>query len=183
MAGIKFTKSFMVGLCLLGAVVLCGCATSPSAPARNTAPKTKTNQPAPAPLSIEGAATATAAATRQVIAAEQAFAKTMADRNFKAFVTFLSPNAVFFSGSEVTRGPAAVASKWETYFTGREAPFSWSPDEVEVSASGDLALSTGPVFQNHKIVGRFSSIWRLEAPNSWRIVFDKGEAICGMTPP
>jgi ketosteroid isomerase-like protein len=181
MAAIKFAKPFVVALCLLGAAVLCGCVTSPSPPARNSAPKSK--QPASAPLSIEGASTATVAATRQVIAAEQAFARTMADRNFKAFVTFLSPNTVFFSGSEVTRGPAAVASKWEAYFTGREAPFSWSPDDVEVSASGDMALSTGPVYQNHKIVGRFSSIWRLEAPNTWRIVFDKGEAICGMTPP
>ena len=180
MASIGFAKPFVVGFCLAGAAALCGCVTASSGQARNSAPKPK--QPAAAPLSMEDARTANAAATKQVIATEQAFARTMADRNFKAFVAFLSPNAVFFSGSEVMRGPADIASKWEAYFTTREAPFSWSPDDVEVSASGDLALSTGPVYQDHKIVGRFSSIWRLEAPNTWRIVFDKGEAVCGITP-
>jgi len=107
----------------------------------------------------------------------------MADRDFKSFVALLSPDAVFFDGSNVTRGSAAVAADWETYFAGRQAPFSWTPDHVEVLASGNLALSTGPVFQNHKIVGRFNSIWRLESPNSWRIVFDKGEAVCGISTP
>jgi hypothetical protein len=49
---------------------------------------------------------------------------------------------------------------------------------VEVLASGDLALSTGPVVVKGKVVGRFNSIWRLEAPNTWHIVFDKGESVC-----
>ncbi|HWW20611.1 MAG TPA: nuclear transport factor 2 family protein [Steroidobacteraceae bacterium] len=153
-----------------------------------TPTKAKAAQPKPADtsganaVSIEASNALLATATRQVIAAEEAFAKTMADRNFKSFVTFLSQDAVFFSGTEVSRGPAAVAAKWETYFSGREAPFSWTPDHVEVLASGNLALSTGWVYQNHKPVGRFNSIWRLEAANTWRVVFDKGEAICGTTP-
>jgi ketosteroid isomerase-like protein len=178
---------------LLPMILLSGCVTTTTTtPGATSAPTRVRNTPAPSPppkpaadtsasLSGDATAAAVAAATRQVVATEQAFAKTMADRDFKAFVTFLSPDAVFFSGSDVTRGPVAVAAKWETYFAGREAPFSWTPDHVEVLASGGLALSTGPVFQNHKIVGRFSSIWRLEG-NSWHVVFDKGEAVCGMTP-
>jgi len=166
-----------VGGCLIGMGLLSGCATQQNSRNRSASPKT-----AAVALSPEGSNAATAAATKQVIAAEQAFAKTMADRDFKAFVTFLSPDSVFFSGSQIERGQAAVAAEWQTYFTGREAPFSWAPDHVEVLISGNLALSTGPVFQNHKIVGRFNSIWRLEAPATWHIVFDKGESVCGMTP-
>jgi len=49
---------------------------------------------------------------------------------------------------------------------------------VEVLASGDLAQSSGPVIVNDRVVGRFNSIWRLEAPHTWRIVFDKGEPVC-----
>jgi ketosteroid isomerase-like protein len=168
-----------VGLYLTVTAALCGCTTVPSGKSQNSALKTRQADPASLPAD---AAAANAAATKQVIATERAFAKTMADRNFKAFVAFLSPNAVFFSGSEVMRGPAAIAAKWQAYFSGREAPFSWAPDDVEVSPSGDLALSTGPVRQNNQTVGRFSSIWRREAPNTWRIVFDKGEAICAVTP-
>jgi ketosteroid isomerase-like protein len=114
-----------------------------------------------------------------VIGAEQAFARTMADRDFKAFLTYLSPDAVFFSGNEVERGPAQVAAQWQPYFQGGTAPFTWTPDHVEVLATGTLALSTGPVIQRGKVVGRFNSVWRLEAPDTWRIVFDKGEAVCG----
>jgi hypothetical protein len=44
-----------------------------------------------------------------------------------------------------------------------------------VLESGTLALSTGPVVDTSgEVVGRFNSIWRLEAPGVWKIVFDKG---------
>ncbi len=160
---------------ITGAYLIGGCANSPqphgAAAAHNAATQT-------AALNPDVAKAATAAAVKDVIATEQAFAKTMANRDFKAFVTFLSPDAVFFSGTAVRHGPAEVATQWQPYFEGRNAPFSWAPDHVEVLASGKLALSTGPVYQQGKIVGRFNSVWRLEADNSWRIVFDKGEAVC-----
>ncbi len=41
---------------------------------------------------------------------------------------------------------------------------------------GTLALSTGPVRDAAgRTIARFNSIWRLEAPGVWRIVFDKGQ--------
>ena len=191
-------RQIFCALSVMAAASVCGCVTTTTVngrPVPNEHPKAiRPAQPpvstatataaasASAPLSQQSTEAAIAAATKQVIATEQAFAKTMADRNFQAFVTFLSPNTVFFNGREVARGPAAVAANWQGYFTTREAPFSWAPDHVEVSPSGDLALSTGPVFQDKKIVGRFNSIWRLEAPNTWRIVFDKGEAVCDALP-
>lgn len=133
------------------------------------------------PVVLEPSSATMTAVTGQVIAAEQGFAKSMADRDFKRFVTYLSPEAVFFSGSSVKRGSLAVAEQWRPYFDGPKAPFSWAPDHVEVLPSGQLALSTGPVYQQGKVVGRFNSIWRLESGDSWHIVFDKGEAICSPT--
>jgi ketosteroid isomerase-like protein len=162
------------GLCLIS-----GCAGAPHA--RGSAGGSGARSQTPT-LSPEVANAATAAAVKQVIATEQAFAKTMANRDFKAFVTFLSPDAVFFSGKSVKHGPAEVAAQWQPYFEAHKAPFSWAPDHVEVLASGKLALSTGPVYEEGKIVGRFNSIWRLEPDNNWRIVFDKGEAVCGINP-
>jgi hypothetical protein len=32
-------------------------------------------------------------------------------------------------------------------------------------------------------VGRYNSVWRLEAPNTWHIILDKGEAVCSAPPP
>ena len=121
---------------------------------------------------------AAAGAEEAVRSAELSFAQAMADRDFDAFVGHLSAEAVFFGDGKVRHGRAEVAAAWKPLFSAQKAPFSWAPDHVEVLASGKLALSTGPVTVNDRIVGRFNSIWRLEAPHTWRIVFDKGEPVC-----
>jgi ketosteroid isomerase-like protein len=116
---------------------------------------------------------------RQVADTERAFAQTMADRNHAAFVTFLAPDAIFFGGAKPLRGRQAVADAWKRFYEGPSAPFSWKPETVEVLDSGTLALSSGPVYDPAgKNFATFTSIWRLEAPGVWRIVFDKGNDVC-----
>lgn len=116
---------------------------------------------------------------QQVMAAERAFAKTMADRDPRAFAGFVSEEAVFFSGPTPLHGRKNVVAWWARYYREPQAPFSWEPAEVEVLASGTLALSSGPVRdRDGKLIGRFTSIWRLEAPGQWRVVFDKGSPAC-----
>jgi len=119
------------------------------------------------------------AAKAQVFATERAFAKTMADRDYAAFTSFLAVDAVFFSGPEPRRGKQAVADWWKRFYEKPQAPFSWEPERVEVLDSGTLALSTGPVRDpDGKLIATFTSIWRLDAPGTWRIVFDKGNEVC-----
>lgn len=132
-------------------------------------------------LAVAGCASSSAplargdAAREQVAATERAFAKTMADRDLKAFGSFLSDETVFFSGPKPLRGKPAVIDAWTRFYANPQAPFSWEPKTVEVLASGTLALSSGPVHDAHgKLVGCFSSIWRQEAPGVWKIVFDRG---------
>jgi ketosteroid isomerase-like protein len=116
---------------------------------------------------------------RQVTETERGFAKTMADRDYTAFTAYISEEAVFFSGAEPLRGKEQVTTWWKRFFEKPDAPFSWAPDRVEVLASGTLALSTGPVLDREgKPFARFSSIWRLEEPNAWRIIFDQGWEVC-----
>lgn len=120
-----------------------------------------------------------AALQRQVAETERAFARTMADRDHAAFAAFLSDEAIFFSGDKVLRGRKQVADAWAGYYVGPQAPFSWQPERVEVLDSGTLASSSGPVRDPQgRLIGTFSSIWRLEAPGIWRIVFDKGGPVC-----
>jgi uncharacterized protein (TIGR02246 family) len=114
---------------------------------------------------------------------EVAFAHTLATRDFKAFQGFLSADAVFLSGDETLRGREAVAEGWRPLFDGPVPPFAWQPDTVRVLASGDLALSGGPVTgAKGQALGRFSSVWRRERDGRWRIVFDHGEAPCPCRP-
>ena len=130
-------------------------------------------------LQLAHAAPDLQALRQQVGDAERAFAKTMADRDHEAFARFVSEEAVFFSGPVPLHGRQAVADFWKRFYEKPQAPFSWAPDHVEVLASGTLALTTGPVHDpSGKLIGRFNSIWRQEAPGVWRVVFDKGEGVC-----
>lgn len=114
----------------------------------------------------------------EIMAIERAFAKTMADRDHEAFTSFLSEEAVFLGGS-VLRGRQAVAEGWRGLFEAEAAPFSWSPQTVEVLDSGNLAISTGPVYDTEgKQFSVYTSIWRQEEPGVWRIVFDRGNKYC-----
>jgi ketosteroid isomerase-like protein len=116
---------------------------------------------------------------KQVADTERAFAKTMADRDHAAFAAFLSEEAVFFNGETPIRGKQSIAASWKPFYAKPAAPFSWSPERVEVLDSGTLALSTGPVLDpTGKKVGIFTSIWRREPSGQWRVVFDKGCDIC-----
>ncbi|MHC4822101.1 MAG: YybH family protein, partial [Planctomycetota bacterium] len=88
--------------------------------------------PPPAAAQFDGPA------ADEVRAREIAFAKTMADRDLDAFLSFVAPDAVFFVGEQPLRGRDAVEEAWRGFFEGDEAPFSWSPDLVQVMDSGGL---------------------------------------------
>jgi ketosteroid isomerase-like protein len=115
----------------------------------------------------------------QVRQAETAFAKTMADRDHAAFVSFLADETIFFGPDRVLRGRQEVADGWKRFYAGSKAPFSWAPERVEVVDSGNLAMSSGPVHDpSGKRVGTFNSVWRLEKDGRWRIVLDNGCPPC-----
>ena len=114
---------------------------------------------------------------REVWATEVAFARSMAERDFAAFAAHVSEHAIFWSGSKLLRGKAAVLDGWRRFYDGATAPFSWEPDEVVVLGDGTLAQSTGPVRDAAgKLIARFRSVWRRETDGRWLIVLDRGEA-------
>lgn len=116
---------------------------------------------------------------RQATAAETAFAQSMADRDLEAFASFIADDAIFSPGPNTLRGKAAVLAAWSKYFEGEQAPFSWRPETVVVSAAGQLAATKGPVFDpSGKPIAEFRSTWRREADGSWKVVFDDGTCLC-----
>lgn len=135
-------------------------------------------------LSLAGCAAAPSAASlndirQEVVATERAFARTMADRDLAAFASFLSDEAIFYSGPTPLRGKENIVAAWTRFYAGPTAPFSWEPQEVEVLDSGTLAISSGPVLDAAgNMVATFTSIWRRERTGPWRIVFDKGAKAC-----
>jgi ketosteroid isomerase-like protein len=119
----------------------------------------------------------------QVRKTEIAFARTMADRDHAAFTKFLAEDTIWL-GRSVMRGSKAVAEGWKRLYEGKEAPFSWEPERVEVNDSGTLGLSTGPVRDPAgKRVGTYNSIWRRGADGKWTIIFDNGCPPCDCPAP
>ena len=114
----------------------------------------------------------------QVRATETAFAKTLADRDIKAFERLIAPDVIWLANKPL-HGPAQVVANWQKFFEGPQAPFSWAPELIEVQEGGKLALSTGPVFDPAgKRVATYTSIWRREKSGEWRIIFDRGCPAC-----
>jgi ketosteroid isomerase-like protein len=116
--------------------------------------------------------------TEQVRATEIAFAKTLADRDVKAFTRMIAPDAIWLADAPL-RGPAEVLTRWQKFFDAAQPPFSWAPELVEVQEGGKLALSTGPVTNAAgKQIGTYTSIWRREKTGEWRLIFDRGCPVC-----
>lgn len=121
---------------------------------------------------------------QQVADTERAFAATMKQRDLTGFTSFLADETIFYNGPTPLRGKEQVTQFWKQFYDQPQAPFSWEPDQVDVLDSGKLAHSSGPVYDpGGKLIARFNSVWRLEAPGQWRIVFDKGENLCDCKTP
>lgn len=116
----------------------------------------------------------------EVRAAETAFARTMADRNFSAFAGWLADDAVFINGGKPLRGKAEVLAFWKRFFEQPTAPFAWRPEVVEVTTRGDLGYTEGPVWvgASPTPTSRFYTTWRRMPDGAWRVVFDNGYPLC-----
>ena len=144
---------------LLSGLLLTACASTPPTP----------------PVDVE-------ALTREVAAAETAFAQTMADRDFAAFGALIAEDAIFVNGRQPIRGKAAILADWKRFFDG-PAPFSWKPETVVVHDDGSLAQTKGPVFDPAgKHILEFRSTWRREPDGHWKIIFDDGACRCADKP-
>jgi ketosteroid isomerase-like protein len=124
-----------------------------------------------------------AALADEVRAAETAFARSMADRDFAAFAARVADEAIFFGSHGPMTGKVAVLEAWKSLYEGSKAPFSWKPEVVVVLSSGTLAHSSGPVLDpDGNRIGTFNSVWRRDVDGQWRVVFDKGCDVCNCKP-
>ncbi|MBK8322713.1 MAG: nuclear transport factor 2 family protein [Betaproteobacteria bacterium] len=111
-------------------------------------------------------------------AAESAFAAQSVREGMRAaFLAWLAPGAVLFRTGPVD-GPAEIARNPDPPIV-----LDWRPAYVEVSASGELGLSTGPWRIRSKAdpsrperFGQFISLWRRPPGGTWRVWVDLGIA-------
>jgi pimeloyl-ACP methyl ester carboxylesterase/ketosteroid isomerase-like protein len=124
-------------------------------------------------LTLTLATSAFAGPVEEVADAEIAFAKAFADRDAAKFFAMVAPDATFIGGLRTMRGKDAVVKGWTRLLEGPQAPFSWGPERVEVTADGKLGLSTGPIYDPKGVhAGDYSSIWQKQGDGSWKVIFD-----------
>jgi ketosteroid isomerase-like protein len=114
--------------------------------------------------------------TASLAAAETAFAAHSVREDMRvAFLAAFAPDGVF------VRNAWVVSNDW---LRDRPAPaivLDWRPQYVEVAASGELGLSTGPWKITSKAkpeappsYGQFVSVWRREGAGPWKVAVDLG---------
>jgi ketosteroid isomerase-like protein len=126
-------------------------------------------------LALAPAATAGPAALDSLVASEQAFARMSLDQGVRdAFLHWMAPDGVIFR-------PLATNARqaWESRGP-VPARLAWSPVYAEVSAAGDLGVTTGPwelrpddakLPPGH---GHFVSVWQRQGDGEWRVSVDLG---------
>jgi ketosteroid isomerase-like protein len=110
---------------------------------------------------------------------EAKFAKATAEGGGKAFATWFAEDAVTLSnGQPPVHGRDAISKK--ATWAAKDYQLTWTPTEGVMSATGDMGYtwghyegrSHGPDGQTTVTTGRYLTIWRKEADESWKVILD-----------
>ncbi|MCB9270551.1 MAG: DUF4440 domain-containing protein [Lewinellaceae bacterium] len=112
--------------------------------------------------------------------AEKEFNDLAAEEGIRtAFVHFADSSAVMLRGNQLIRGKEAIDAYYADQ-TLTDVHLTWSPDFVDVAASGELGYTYGPYSfsavdtagQKIESHGYFHTVWRRQSDGSWKFVWD-----------
>jgi ketosteroid isomerase-like protein len=117
-------------------------------------------------------------AAQQIVQNELAFSQMAVQKGTRtAFLEFLSNDCLMFNPLPVN-GMKLYRSLVE-----RKGILCWKPTYVEISASGDFGISTGPWEYRRESIGdtavwygHFFSIWKKESDSKWKVILDDGHS-------
>jgi uncharacterized protein (TIGR02246 family) len=119
---------------------------------------------------------------QEVRQAEIDFARAAADGDIEKFADSIAEDAVFFGASKL-EGRDAVVAAWGPFLDPDSGvSIRWSPQVVEVAASGDLGVSRGDyrltqLAEDGSVAalgGTFVTVWRMSPDGKWRAILDIG---------
>jgi len=118
----------------------------------------------------------------EVLRADAAWSRSLAARDPAAFASVVAEDALFAARRGLARGREEVRTAWGRWFEPGAPSFAWAPDDGGVSASGELAWSTGTFRieatdsqgRPSPIEGRYVTVWRRDPDGRWRALLDGG---------
>ena len=124
----------------------------------------------------------TAIFEQEVRQVEAEFDRAVAVGDIYQFADLVAEDAVFF-GASTLEGREAVVAAWQPFLDPNSGlSLRWSPTEVEVASSGDLAVSRGgyrltQIAEDGSVsvgVGTFVTVWKRSDDGQWRAILDIG---------
>ena len=117
---------------------------------------------------------------QEILETEKSFAEMASQDGVEyAFLHFAAEDAVLNRADEIIQGKKAIKEYFEEQ-TLQDVKLDWSPDFVDVAASGDLAYTYGKYTfsaideAGNKITakGVFHTVWKRQSDGSWKYVYD-----------
>ena len=117
---------------------------------------------------------------QEIVQAEKDFSAMAGDDGIPAaFLAFAAQDAVLKRGNNLVVGWGAIEERFAQQTQGN-VKLEWSPDFVDVSASGDLGYtygnytltSTDSLGNEVENTGIFHTVWKRQANGEWRFVWD-----------
>jgi len=109
---------------------------------------------------------------------EQNFAKMAKEEGIeKAFTTYAAENAVIMRNNDLVIG----IKKIELFYKDKTSKgLDWTPDFIDVAASGDLGYTYGHYTYSYinstgnaaEDAGIFHTVWKRQSAGTWRFVWD-----------
>jgi ketosteroid isomerase-like protein len=124
------------------------------------------------------------AVRQELMEADLAFARDVAQQGLDAWVAHFAEDGVMFRSGEPVVGHDAIRALMAPLFADSTYSLRWKPDQAEVAASGDLGYTVG-TYRSMAVgsqgvairgTGSYVTIWRRQPDGSWRVVLDIGSA-------
>lgn len=112
--------------------------------------------------------------------ADQDWAKSVADKNLDAFMSFIGDDASMCDLSgRWTHGKDAIKADFSKALADPAFKLTWSVESADVSKSGDLGYTRGS-FEgsqgNDKFSGSYTTVWKKDKDGKWRVAVDIASA-------
>lgn len=117
---------------------------------------------------------------QEITKTELNFAKMAKEKGVQdAFLHFAANDAVLLRSNQLVTGKKEIDEHFNQQ-TLKDYTLEWSPDFVDVSASGDLGYTYGHYTFTYKdengeyqqSTGIFHTVWKRQTDNSWKFVWD-----------
>jgi ketosteroid isomerase-like protein len=119
------------------------------------------------------------AALRTLREADRAWCQSAS--NLEGFMSFLDDDVVwYFCNYPQLKGKEALRSVFTKMYEDKSYSLTWTPEQIEVSASGDIGYTYGKykykmanfTEAQSEQIRNYATIWRKQKDNTWKVILE-----------